>query len=488
MGIVAKQASRNAVYMLVGAIFGALNRVLILPIAFEDFTEGIGLIALLLSVALVLSQFLSLGANSIFINYLPKFNNSSKEHELLKRIITLCIVSSLLFGIGLLLGRHEFLQLLTPEDSELMDGNFVFLFILTLAITFYQVFTGFLQSKYKTVIVNILNDPFLKGTYLFLVIIYWHDIISFHFLLALLVGSYCLATTLAFFFSIREGFSISSKERLINKKEIIEYGLYSLLDKGAGTFVHQLDVLMISFILTLSSTGEYTIAFFIGSIVLIPQKSISSIANPIVSKEIANNNMSEVNKLLKDSSLSAVLVGGIIFSLVWISGAEIFKLLPDNFSNGYWVVFFIGMSRMVYMLGGISGGIILFSKYFRFNLILNVFLLVVTFITNLVFIPVYGIAGASLATFIAFLGFVIFRLWFVYVKFGIHPFSRSLFYLIAIQVIVISVLKSVDFKIHPALEIVINSVMFILLYYMLLRVFKVIPSLSSMFKLRKLTS
>jgi len=40
---------------------------------------------------------------------------------------------------------------------------------------------------------------------------------------------------------------------------------------------------------------------------------------------------------------------------------------------GKWVVFYIGISRLFILITGISGPIIVFSKYYRINLVFNLF-------------------------------------------------------------------------------------------------------------------
>ena len=65
---------------------------------------------------------------------------------------------------------------------------------------------------------------------------------------------------------------------------------------------------------------------------------------------------------------------------------------------------------MVWLIGGCS-------IYF------NIFLFIVTFITNVIFIPKFGINGAALATFVSILTFNSVRMLYVYKKMNFHPFS-----------------------------------------------------------------
>ena len=55
------------------------------------------------------------------------------------------------------------------------------------------------------------------------------------------------------------------------------------------------------------------------------------------------------------------------FVCVWLSVDDIFSLLPEKFSGGRLVVFFIGLSQLFNVAMGVNGAIILNSKYYRFD-------------------------------------------------------------------------------------------------------------------------
>ena len=84
------------------------------------------------------------------------------------------------------------------------------------------------------------------------------------------------------------------------------------------------------------------------------------------------------------------------------------------------------------MACGVNGAIIVNSDYYKFDLYTNLFLLIVTIITNIILIPIYGIDGAAMATAISLLLFNFIRVILIYVKMKIHPCSNSSLYTIVI--------------------------------------------------------
>ena len=60
--------------------------------------------------------------------------------------------------------------------------------------------------------------------------------------------------------------------------------------------------------------------------------------------------------------------------------------------------FYIALAQIFNGLTGVNGAIIINSKYYKYELITNIFLVFITLITNYFFIKIYGIEGAAIAT------------------------------------------------------------------------------------------
>ncbi len=430
LGIIQRQATRNAISILFGTIAGAVNTILILPAAFDGFEEGWGLLKVLTAYAMIFSQFIHGGIPNAIIRYFPKLNDDSRS-IFLGRLFLIPLFGSLLFLLLIALTGSEGLRLVNPDDAEMLRNRLPELFVLTTVLTFFFALNGYVSAILKTTLFQFLNETFLKGWYLFVATLFLVDYISFDRLLLLYIAGYIIATLFLVAQALQNGFRIrlTGTPFPVPRREIVAYSIYSILDRGASIVVTNLDIIMIGILATLEDVAFYTLAFYIGSVTMMPQKSILTIANPVASAAVAANDNNALSEVYRKSSLMQVLLGGIIFAAIWASIDEIMFLLPDKFSGGKWVVFYIGLAKLVQMATGVSGGVLVYSKHFRLNFRLNIVLIALTILTNYYFMhPDHlnmGITGAALATFIAFAIHNVFKVVFIQRYFGMNPFNAK---------------------------------------------------------------
>ena len=99
-----------------------------------------------------------------------------------------------------------------------------------------------------------------------------------------------------------------------------------------------------------------------------------------------------------------------------------------------YVFFFLGISKIINMSFGVNGHIINVSKYYRFDTLTSMLLAVITIITNIAFIPLWGLTGAAIATAVSLFLFNYIRYTFIRKKLNIQPFSIRTFYIYLILI------------------------------------------------------
>ena len=463
MGIVAKQAYANTVSIVIGIIAGAINTIIVLPHAFESSPEDWGLVRILLSYSIIVAQVFGLGTYNIIIR---EYNNQ-KEQVLKKAILGLALLSAsvaLLLLVFLSISfKKGFAVIIDADDLDLIYRNLIPLLVLAAVFVFNQIFTGFIVANHKTPMVQFVNEVYLKVSYLILATVYLLNPFSFDIYLKIFVGTYVSSLLIFVFYSVKIGFSFHFKLKLLKVRELLVYGGYTVLNKGAGIIVNNLDLIMIGLILNLADVAYYILAFYIGAVIIIPQRAIQAPAYPMVSSFINNNELEKLGKLYKQTSINQLIVGGVLFVLIWVNIEGIYSIIPDKFSGGMWVVFFIGISKLFILSTGVSGAIIIFSKYYRVNLVFNLFLILLTVTTNYFLIIKYGINGAAMATAITFLTYNVLKVVYIKWRFKISPFDvqtvKSLIVLILSVFLgrMISIIPE-----YPSLEIIIKSVIILL--------------------------
>ena len=75
--------------------------------------------------------------------------------------------------------------------------------------------------------------------------------------------------------------------------------------------------------------------------------------------------------------------------------------IRDSYSTGIFVVFTIGISKYFDLILGNNNAIIFNSKYYKAVLFLGLLLAFLAISLNMIFIPIYGINGAAIATLIS---------------------------------------------------------------------------------------
>ena len=462
MGVIRKQSISNSIIFYLGMSIGAINTVLIYPNVFHDQPEHWGLIQLIVAYALVLSTFTSFGIPKVLLKFFPSYRDKSK----------LLMYSMLIPTIGLLLVSLLYIFLkneifLVLKMDPLLQENFIYIFILIFCISFYEIFSALSRSYLDAITPVVLNEFFLKTYTLIILLLHGFKYIDFSTFLLLYVSGYLIKLFILFLIHlINKRISISLKLSELDYKELFRFGLYVFAGGLSIMIVTRLDMLMIGYLLDLEQVAFYTLAFYIGNAIAIPGRSVISISVPLISKAWENQDIKEIEMIYSKSAINQLIVSGLLFLVVWLNIDEVLSLLPEKFSYGKWVVFYIGLAQLVNMSCGVNGAIIVNSKYYKYDLYTNLFLLAITVLLNFLLIPIFGINGAAMATAFSIVFFNLIRLVIIYNKMSIHPFSVKTL----LTIFSLFLVYFICFKFHfdnvflsIAVKTVISSLLFIII-------------------------
>jgi O-antigen/teichoic acid export membrane protein len=426
MGIVRNQSIKNSISFYIGMTFGAINTVIIYPNVFKDNPEYFGLIQIILAYAIVVSAFTTLGIPKTFVRFFPAIKEKGQLYFL---SLIIPLLGFFFASISYFLFKEQLFEFLNP--SNLLKDNFFYIILLVFFIGFYDVLTAISRSFLSAVTPIVINEVFLKIYTMSVLLLHWFGYVDFTTFLQIYLFGYFLKFAILLliqFFNNRFVFSFSVKD--LHLKEMLSYGLYVLVGGTSMIIVSRLDMIMLGSLLNLQEVAYYTVAFFIGNAIMVPAKSITAISVPLIAKAWENQDLDKIHILYRKSSINQLIIGGVFFLCIWLNIDQVFLLLPEKFSAGKWVVFYIGLSQLFNMASGLNGQIILNSKYYRYDLFTSVFLVFVTITTNFFLILNYGINGAAMATAISILLFNLIRLILIKVKMNMHPFSLQTFYTI----------------------------------------------------------
>ena len=434
MGIVRNQSIKNSISFYIGMAIGAINTVIIYPNVFNDHPEHFGLIQILVTYAIVIATFSSLGIPKTFIRFFPAIKQKGQLYFL--SLIT-PLFGFVLISFCYVFFKDEILHLI--QASNLLKENFYYIIILVFFISFYDVLTSISRSFLSAATPIFVNEVFLKLYSLIILLLYWFDYFNFTTFLQIYIAGYILKFCILFLIQVyKKRLSINLSLQDLKLKEMLSFGTYVLFSGASLMIVTRLDMIMISAMMDLKHVAFYTVAFFIGNAIKIPGKSILTIATPLLSRAWEENNIKQIQNIYSRSSINLLIVGGVFFLCIWLNIDDIFILLPEQFSHGKWVVLFISLSQLFNLATGVNGAIIVNSNLYKYDLITNIFLVVIALIANLIFIPKYGINGAAMATAFSVLLFNILRLILIKVKLDLQPFSIKTLYTLALLAVIYS--------------------------------------------------
>ena len=179
-------------------------------------------------------------------------------------------------------------------------------------------------------------------------------------------------------------------------------------------------------------------------------------------------------------------MGGLIFIGIWINIDHIILILIDisnksfDYSTIKYVVFFLGLAKLFHVASGINGGIIMTSRYYLFGTYITISLIFITLFTNWIFIPIYGIVGAALATAISLLLFNLVSFLFLLVKLKMQPFTIKTFFTVIIGFLALFLTGLLPEIGSPIFNVILQSIVVFCVYVPLIVVFKISEDINAL--------
>jgi len=484
MGIIEKQATRNAIYSYLGAVLGFITLIWASHVLTTDEN---GLTRVLVSIATLLAQFGNLGFNTVTIKFFPYFKNKEKGHH--GFLFYALAVASIGFT-GCLIAYYAFQDWIiesNTEKSKLFVDYLFYLMPLTFFALFFNVFDTYLRATYSSVAGSFTKE-FLQRIFILIALaLYFLKFIDFPVFVFLYIAATCAPTLLLLYFIIKQKeWHVKPTKGFVSKElknNILKLSFYSILSGGAGAIIVNIDAIMVNQLLGLSKTGVYSIAFYFGTIIIIPARSLYRIASSIISEAFKNDDIEQIKKLYNKSCNTQLTIGAFLFIGIVTNIHNIMDILPPEYETGKNVILIISAGYLVEMATGINQIIIVNSKYYRFDAYFIFLIVAIVIIANLIFIPLYGIAGSAIATALSIALGNTLRYLFLKIKYDMQPYDLNTLKLITISCIVFIIGYYLPNMNHLMLDILLRGSLVTVLFVFLILKFNASPDINS--KIRK---
>lgn len=482
MGIIVRQSISNTVISYVGIALGFVLTILMFPHILTP--DQYGLTRVLISASFISSQFAHLGFQNLVIRYFPFFKKADpEEHGFLFWILTIPVVGFLIFSLLYFLAGDQIIQHYR-ERSPLFVDYYLWVLPLTLFIIYFEVLNNYLRSLRDSTTGSFVNEVLQRFITIVVLAIYFFDWIGFGQFVTLFVLSY-ISQPLIIGIQIwrKSEFKLTPNLDIIRKKLVkgmASYSLYSMLGGLTTVIVWNVDIMMLGAMAGLDDTAVYSIAFYIVTVITVPQQSIHKIAAPLLSDFIKNKQWGEVESIYRKSSLNQLIPGLLIFGLIWLHLDKLYMILPDIYAAGLWVVFIVGIGKLTGMVCGLNGVILSNSKHYRVSFYTNIILVAITITANYLLIPEYGIVGAAFASALAIVVYNGVKYFYVLIKMELQPFSLKTLWVILLGALTIYITHVwVNFS-SIWLDIVIKTVIFPFTFMAPILYFKVSPDINEL--------
>ncbi len=459
MGIIIKQSIKGSIWSYLGVALGFITTAYLFPNYLN--TDTIGLFGLLVAYSVLFSQLVSLGINGVTARLFPYFRNKENGHN------GYLFISSIVLVLGTIIFLIVYF-LLSPrliesnlEKSKLF-ADYIYLIIpITFFTAFFTFFDVYNKLLYDAVFGTFLQEFLQRVLILIITLLFIFNFFNLNQLIIAYAVVVCLKAIIIFFLLLtRKEINFRPRLNFVDKqmkKEMISVSAFSILAGFGSTVVFNIDKIIVNQMIDLGSTGVYTIAFYFGALVVIPSRPLLKISGTIIAESWKKNDLNEISNIYSKTCLNQFIIGGLIFIGIWANIENVMKILGPEYYNGKWVIFFIGIGYLIDMVTGANNQIISFSKYYKIMLLFVIILIVLVILNNLIFIPLWGITGAAVASALSMLINNFMRYIYLYRKFHFQPFNYR-FILIAVFLLVSYFLSKLIPQMNLVPDILVRSI------------------------------
>jgi O-antigen/teichoic acid export membrane protein len=474
MGIIIKQSIKGSIWSYLGVGIGFITTAYLFPNYLA--TDTIGLFSLLLAWSVLFAQLSSLGFQGVTSRLFPWFRNKENQHNGYLFIAFLVMLAGFLLFLLVFWSLKSWLVESNMEKSE-MFSEYLYLIVpvtfFTLLFTQLDVFNKLL---YDAVFGTFLQEFLQRALILTVTLLFVFGILNLHQLILAYAAAVSAKGAVIFvYLLVKKELSLKPRLQFIKphlRKEMTSVALFSILTGLGGNIVFNIDKILINQLLGLSDTGIYTIAFFFGTLVIIPSRTLLRISGTLIADAFKRNDLNYIADIYRRSCLNQFIIGAFLFGGIWINIDNILIILGPEYTEAKWVIFFIGLGYLVDMLTGANAQIIAYSKHYRVALYFILILIVLVVVTILLLVPAWGITGAAVAISLSIAANNLMRFVFLKVKYNMQPFDKKMLFITTILVLSIFV-SSLLPKLHLVPDIFSRSALFTLVFGVLITGFNV---------------
>lgn len=432
MGVIIRQGFKAALSNYIGMGLGFLSLFILFPLFYEP--KELGAIRLFIELGTVLSAFSLMGTHYSINRFFPFFKTADqKHHGFFFWVLVFPLVGFVILLLNLLIFGDAFFTFINP--NALQYKEMLPMLLLLIFIILYQVVSEVSCANHGRIAVpNFMREIVMRALIIVAGVLYYYKVVDFYQSVWLMVLSYAVALTGNIWFlhkltriNLRPSFDFIRKNPKI-KKEALRFTALLFFSGIAALVVPKIDFFLISSIQKdLSEVAIYSIGFYLATFIEVPKRTILQVATPIISEHMKEGRFKEVEELNKKNGTNQLLISGILFFMIWLNIDNLYAIMPkgDIYQKGKFVVFFIGISKLIDAVLCGNSPIITNSKFYGWSTISILVAIVSSLLFNFYFITKFGLIGGAISTILVMICVNSTNAILLQIKLKINPFHKA---------------------------------------------------------------
>ena len=432
MGIIARQSLRGTIATYIGVAIGFVTTFFVLTRFLT--AEEIGLARVLIDSATLLVGLAQLGCTSAIIRFFPYFKEKedTNYHGFFFWTLIIPLVGFLFFALVFWLCRTP-IEHWFGEKSPLFVNYYYFVLPLAFFMLYETVFESNANVLMRIVVPRAVREAGVRLGLLVSYLLYAFRVLSMDGFVVALCAIYAIASLINIIYVCRIGHIrfmpdmpfLRANQPLV--RSYFRYMVFLVLSALASVFAPMLSSFFVTAKMGLGYTGIFAIATYMAVMVSIPYRSLTAIASPQLAAALKDKNHTDAGHLMQQVTNSMLLIGSLIFLLLWVNIDLIFHILPngETYAVARQTVFILGLSQLLLATVQVSVTALTYGAYYGYTLLFSLVLTVSAIVLNNYLIPLYGMEGSAWSNLISYSVYSILVLWVVRGRMRLSPFCRT---------------------------------------------------------------
>lgn len=423
MGVIKRQTIKGSVYSYLGVAIGFFYTILAMKLL---LLEQIGLLAILMSVSALYSQFSTLGFSRVIERLFPYFRDQENKHNgFLYLTLMVGLAGFALSMIVFVVLRPWMLEKYQSDSSLFVD----YLWILVPLIFFRMVFImldTYNKMLFDATTGSILSDFVFRLGTMALLGVYFLQWINFPMFVWGYVFFMCFpALYLTGLLIYRRQFNLEPRPGFVSpplRREMISIAIFGIIGGLSSVALKQIDTAMVGAYTDEGTTGIYSILFYFGTVISIPGIALGKISSTIIADAWKNKDQRTIEDIYFKSSINQLFVSLLLFMLAIANLHNILYLLGPKYAGSEWVIVLICLSSLIVSSTGSSVQIISTSHKYKVLTYSSGVLVLLSILFYMIFIPRLGITGAALGSMLSVSGASLLRVFYLRINMNLFPY------------------------------------------------------------------